>query len=169
MKTILLRNRLVLCAAVIWTFLACPALFSQEEVTRSQLSARPAGEPRIIWNRESSQAVLTNGRLQISLMCQDRHGAEESRFQQRRSFSDHVEPEAIMGRCDTSFLRQVQIADDPVGPQVDHVDLEHVARGFNNIRDLHPPGSSPENAKIFPIQPHFRNVSGSSKIKKQLP
>lgn len=67
MNLILRRNRLVILATVIWTFLTCPGLLSQEKVSKSDLGLPPAGKPTILWNRDDGQAVLTNGPLELTI------------------------------------------------------------------------------------------------------
>ena len=66
---------------------------------------------------------------------QDGYRTEQARVQKRGRFGDHVESESIVGHGDALFLGEVEIADDAVGPQVDDIDLQHIARRADGASD----------------------------------
>ncbi len=72
-----------------------------------------------------------------------------------------------MGHGDAFFLGQVEIADDPVGPQVDDVDLQRIARRTDDVGDIDAPGRRPQNAQRSAVQPDFGDGLHSAKIEEQ--
>ncbi len=65
------------------------------------------------------------------------------------------------------FIRgKAEVADNPVGPEIDHVDFQPVARRPQGTGDLNAPWGAPEDAEFFAVQSDFGNIFHIAKIKK---
>lgn len=60
-----------------------------------------------------------------------------------------------MGHGDALFPGEVEIADDAVGPQVDNIDFQRIARWADGAGDVDAPGRRPQDAQRSAVQPDF--------------
>ena len=91
----------------------------------------------------------------FSGLPQDGNRTEQARVQKRGRFGDHVESESVVGHGDSLLLGEVEIADDAVGPQVDDIDLQLIARRSDGVGDVDAPGRRPQDAQRSAVQPDF--------------
>jgi hypothetical protein len=62
-------------------------------------------------------------------------------------------------RLGESFLgRKLSIADQPIRPEVDDVDLQVVAAGLHSLRNVDLPGRAPDRTEVFAVESDVREV-----------
>src|SRR5438874_2322231 len=90
----------------------------------------------------------------------ERHRPEQSGLEQRRVFLERVP-----GRRGQPLLRRERlVADQAIGPEVRHGDLQLVVPGLDRASNIHPPRRAPDYAQILPVETDLSEVLHSAEV-----
>src|SRR5438128_2316854 len=63
-----------------------------------------------------------------------------------------------------NLCRKLLVTDQPIRPEVCHLDGQTITSGFEDAGHIHPERRFPENAQVLAVQAHLREVLHSAKV-----